>query len=184
MDTEKSDQQQFDEQVNKTGKLVLEVLAGVGIVAAVTMSIAAMVMSSNGTRSTNSVMPMSQVSTRATTLPTTASVQIEHATRGCHTMIVDGTGPGSPSATIRLAAGGSLQIQNNDVMPHKLVRVSGPNAQLVTPAMNHMGARSTATFATPGTYSLSTKAGEDYTSGIKTIGPDNTLRLKVVVAAS
>ena len=50
--------------------------------------------------------------------------------------------------------------------------------------MDHMGARSTATFATPGTYSLTTKAGEDYTKGIQTIGPDNTLRLKVVVPAS
>jgi hypothetical protein len=48
--------------------------------------------------------------------------------------------------------------------------------------MNHMGARSTVTFPTAGIYNLMTKGGEDYTKGIQTIGPDNTLRLKVVVA--
>jgi hypothetical protein len=34
METEKTDQQRFDDQVNKTGKLVLQILAAVGIVAA------------------------------------------------------------------------------------------------------------------------------------------------------
>jgi hypothetical protein len=50
--------------------------------------------------------------------------------------------------------------------------------------MGHMGARSTVTFSKPGTYSLTTKAGEDYAKGIQTVGPDNTLRITVVVLAA
>jgi len=49
--------------------------------------------------------------------------------------------------------------------------------------MGHMGARSTVTFPTAGTYSLTTRPGEDYRAGVKTTGPDNTLRIKVVVSA-
>ena len=44
-----------------------------------------------------------------------------------------------------------------------------------------MGARSSVTFPTAGTYVLSTKAGEDYMKGVQTIGEDNTLHIRVVV---
>jgi hypothetical protein len=87
---------------------------------------------------------------------------IDHVTRGCHTLDVNGAGPGSARATIHLAAGGVLHMQNNDVMPHTLVLAHGPAATLVSPAMGHMGAKSTVSFPTAGTYSLTTKAGEDY----------------------
>ena len=92
--------------------------------------------------------------------------------------------PGAPSATLHLTAGGVLHVQNNDVMPHQLVRVRGPQATFVAAAMTHMGARSSVTFPTPGTYSLTTKAGEDYMKGIHTTGQDNTLHIKVVVTAA
>jgi plastocyanin len=184
MDTEKNDQQQFDAQVNRTGKLVVEVLGGVGIVAALMLSIAALIVSGDHTTTTVSIPVPAGTAKAAAVAPSTATVRIDHITRGCHTLIVNGAGSGSPSATIRLAAGGSLQIRNDDVMPHRLLRVSGPAAQLVDPAMNHMGARSTAVFSTPGTYALTTKAGEDYTKGIQTVGPDNTLRLKVIVVTA
>ena len=48
--------------------------------------------------------------------------------------------------------------------------------------MNHMGASSTIRFPAAGKYVLTTKAGEDYTKGITTIGPDNKLQIKVLVA--
>jgi hypothetical protein len=122
--------------------------------------------------------------TPAKTLPTSASIMIDHVTRGCHTLAVNGANPRAPSVTVHLAAGGILHVQNNDVMPHRLVRAREPRASFVAAAMSHMGARSSVTFPTPGTYSLTTKAGEDYMKGIHTIGPDNTLRIKVVVAAA
>lgn len=183
---ETTDQQKFDEEVQRKGKLVLEVLAGVGIFAALIMSTIALLQSSDQPSGGSSAMRgMSGMGagTGVASTASTASVEIEHVTRGCHDFVVNGVSPGSPSATIHLSAGGSVSIQNNDVMPHRLVLVSGPAAALATPAMDHMGARSTATFPSPGTYALTTKAGEDYTSGIRTIGEDNTLRLTVVVGS-
>jgi hypothetical protein len=176
-----TDQEQFDEHVNDTGKLVLWILAGVGIFGALTISILALVISSN--RMDMSPGAAQVVAPAGQTVASHASIMIDHVTRGCHTLAVNGAAPGAPSATIHLSAGGVLHVQNNDVMPQRIVRVSGPQAQFVTAAMSHMGARSSVTFATPGTYSLTTRAGEDYMAGMHTIGPDNTLHIKVLVAA-
>jgi hypothetical protein len=188
MQTEKTDQEKFDEQVNTMGKLVLQILAGVGIVAALLMSTIALVVTGNRTDSTAGGMPaatrMPMAATPSKTGPTSANIMIDHVTRGCHTLAVNGANPGTPNATVHLATGGILHVQNNDVMPHRLVRVRGPQATFVAAAMTHMGARSSVTFPTPGTYSLTTKAGEDYMKGIHTLGPDNTLRIKVVVTAA
>ena len=98
-----------------------------------------------------------------------------------YSIAVNGGAP-SPTQTIRMAVGCTLQVQDNDVMPHQLVLVSGPHAQLAGAAMDHMGASSTVTFPKAGTYVLTTKAGEDYTKGIKTIGADNKLQIKVLAA--
>jgi plastocyanin len=183
METTNSDQQRFDEQVNKTGKLVLQILAGVGIFAALLMSIVALIVSTDRTDSAPASSGASAAAKAPQTAPTSASATIDHVTRGCHVLTVN-HGAQTTSATIHLAAGGSLQVQDNDVMPHQIVRVAGPQAQFVGAAMRHMGARSTVTFPTPGTYSLTTKAGEDYMKGIQTLGPDNTLRIKVIVSAA
>jgi heme/copper-type cytochrome/quinol oxidase subunit 2 len=45
MESQKTDQEQFDEAVDRKGKLILEVLAGVGILAALLMSMVALVQS-------------------------------------------------------------------------------------------------------------------------------------------
>lgn len=45
MEPQKTDQERFDEAVDRKGKLILEVLAGVGILAALLMSIVALVQS-------------------------------------------------------------------------------------------------------------------------------------------
>ena len=47
--------------------------------------------------------------------------------------------------------------------------------------MAHMGATVKITFAHAGVYRFTTKAGEDYMPGMKTIGEDNVLRLTVTV---
>jgi plastocyanin len=171
-----SDQEQFDASVTRTGKLVLQILAGVGILAALMMSTFALIRSGDS-RTTTASAP---VAAAKATLPASASAMIDHVTRGCHTLVLP-SGASGPSQTFRLAAGGTLHIQDNDVMPHTLIRVSGPPVDFTGAAMRHMGAKSSVTFPTAGTYVLSTKAGEDYMKGITTIGPDNTLHIRVVV---
>ena len=36
-------------------------------------------------------------------------------------------------------------------------------------------------FPKAGVYRFATKAGEDYSKGVRTLGPDNTLKLRVIV---
>ncbi len=110
-----------------------------------------------------------------------ATLTIRHQLRGCHTWSFD-NGPYKASLKIKLAAGTTLTVTDNDMMPHKLIQLAGPKAKLISPAMNHMSARAKVVFATRGTYRFSTKPGEDYMKGMKTIGPDNGLRLTVVVS--
>jgi hypothetical protein len=66
-------------------------------------------------------------------------------------------------------------------MPHKLVLTGGPALHIAHPMLNHMMQSVEVRFAKPGVYHLTTKPGEDYMAGIKTIGPDNVLELTVVV---
>lgn len=176
-----NDQQQFDEQVNRVGGLVLKVLAGVGIFAAVTMSTIALLETTGA--NTTSTVTAAAAAPAATALPTSARIAIDHATKGCHTLAVNGGLPGKPSATLHLATGATLNLVNNDVMPHRLVLVSGPQAQMANVALNHMSAKTAVTFPAAGTYKLTTKAGEDYSKGIVTTGADNTLRITVVVGS-
>lgn len=127
--------------------------------------------------------------------PSHATLTIRHQLHGCHAWSVDG-GAFKPSVTLALRRGGSLVVTNNDVMPHKLVETSGPAIRMInlkTPMgmgmhgtsgpgmMAHMGAMTKVLFARPGVYRFTTKPGEDYMMGIKTIGADNVLRLTVRV---
>lgn len=116
--------------------------------------------------------------------PKSAKINIRHQMRGCHTWSVNG---GRYAATIStsVARGGTIVFTNNDVMPHKLVKTSGPAIHFVgKPNMNHMSASVKVTFSKAGVYKLTTKAGEDYPSmkGMKTIGEDNVLHLTVKVS--
>jgi len=125
-----------------------------------------------------------------------ATLTIRHQLRGCHTWSLNGD-PFAPSQTVKLARGTALTITNDDVMPHALVQLGGPAASVTNlmpsgkPAvgaanahpgrMGRPGAESRVVFAHPGVYRFTTKAGEDYMPGVKTIGPDNVLKLTVVV---
>jgi len=109
------------------------------------------------------------------------TLTIRHQLRGCHSWSVNG-GAYKPSQYLALARGASLTIVNNDVMPHRLVQVSGPALRLPPSAnMNHSAATTHLTFAKTGVYVFRTKAGEDYMKGVKTIGKDNFLLLEVTV---
>lgn len=115
--------------------------------------------------------------------PKSTTIVIRHQTHGCHTWSVDG-GAFGVSVAAHLRVGGSATITNNDIMPHKLIRTSGPAVTFVgQPAMNHMGASVKVVFPHAGTYRFTTKPGEDYMgmTMMKTIGPDNVLRLTVTV---
>ena len=120
---------------------------------------------------------------------------IQHQLRGCHSWSLNG-GIVHPSQTLMLKPGGTITVRNLDVMPHKLVEMSGPAVTFVRvsagsglglkgvfpPAsLNRMGATAKVTFTKPGVYRFTTKAGEDYMSGVKTVGEDNVLKLIVTV---
>jgi hypothetical protein len=112
-----------------------------------------------------------------------STLTIWHQTRGCHTWSFN-NGPYKASLKIQLARGATLKVIDNDVMPHRLVQVSGPKARLTSPAMNHMSAAAKIVFPKKGVYRFKTKAGEDYKNMamMKTIGPDYVLRVTVVVS--
>ncbi len=132
------------------------------------------------------------------TPPPNASLTIQHQQRGCHSWAVNG---GALSATqkLTLSRGGAITLVNNDVMPHRLVQLSGPKitiANLKGPMnamgmhikaapgyLTYMGASARISFPARGTYVFKTRAGEDYAmaSNVETIGEDNVLRLTVTV---
>jgi plastocyanin len=117
----------------------------------------------------------------AASTPGHASLQIRHQTRGCHSWSVNG-GAFKASHSITLRRGGSLTVTNNDVMPHTLVLTGGPALRILHPKLGHMGASLRLTLTKAGIYHFTTKAGEDYMAGVKTIGEDNVLKLTVVVS--
>ena len=116
----------------------------------------------------------------AASAPGHASLLIRHQMRGCHSWSVNG-GAFKANQSITLRRGGWLSVKDNDVMSHRLVETSGPTLRIANATLNHAGATLKVTFTKPGVYHFTTKAGEDYTSGVKTIGEDNVLRLTVVV---
>jgi plastocyanin len=105
---------------------------------------------------------------------------IRHQVHGCHAWSING-GPFKASQSIALKRGSRLTVTNNDVMPHKLVKVSGPALAFAPANLGHMGATVKITFTHAGVYRLTTKPGEDYMKGVETTGEDNVLRLTVTV---
>jgi hypothetical protein len=130
--------------------------------------------------------------------PQNGTLVIKHLVKGCHSWSLNG-GKLLVVQNIHLAKGGSLVIQNFDVMPHQVVKTSGPAmiVKLVKPGtmgmgmmnppfargmMGRMGATVKVTFPAAGVYKLTTKVGEDYMEGMKTIGEDHVLRAVVTVS--
>jgi len=127
-----------------------------------------------------------------------ASLQIQHERVGCHSWALNGGTPGV-AQKLTLARGGTVSILNNDLMPHRLVQLSGKKISFVnlkgamgamgmhiaTVAgnMTYMGAGTKLVFPSAGTYTFTTKAGEDYPAAgnVKTVGEDHVLKLTVVV---
>ncbi len=120
-------------------------------------------------------------STASAHMPMTLTIR--HQMVGCHAWSMSPAGPFKATLSIKVDRDASFVIVNNDMMPHKLVQVSGPKALLSKVNMNHIGARGFISFKRAGTYVFRTKAGDDYKwmHGMATKGPDNVLRLKVTV---
>jgi plastocyanin len=113
--------------------------------------------------------------------PRTVKITIRHQVAHCHAWSAGGAYKASLS--VKLARGGSLRFTNDDVMPHKLVKLSGHAVKYVgRPNMSHASATLRVTFPKAGVYTFTTKAGEDYMQGVKTTGEDNVLRLRVTVS--
>ena len=87
-----------------------------------------------------------------------ATLTIRHQTRGCHAWSFNG-GAYKASLKITLTRGTALKVIDNDVMPHKLIQLSGPKARLIAPAMKHMSAQAKVVFVNKGTYAFTTRAG-------------------------
>jgi hypothetical protein len=126
-----------------------------------------------------------------------STLVITHKVQGCHIWALNGARP-AVNQTIRLHPGQTLTIRNNDVMPHQLIKTSGSaivmrllatgtmstgtlKAPYAGGMMPHMASVLRVSFPKAGTYVLRTKAGEDYMAGVKTVGEDNVLKVKVVV---
>ena len=110
-----------------------------------------------------------------------ATVVIRHQLQHCHTWSFDG-GKFVANAKGTVARGGLIVFTNNDVMSHELSQKSGPSVVFASsPRMGHMGATTVVVFPKAGTYVFGTKPGQDYMNGVKTIGADNVLTLRVVV---
>lgn len=127
-----------------------------------------------------------------------STLVIRHQVQGCHSWSLNG-GSYKPTQSVTIHRGGSLRVRNSDVMPHKLIETSGPTVKIIRlsagmagamrlngtfpPAMMaSMNSVAQVTFGKPGVYKFTTQAGEDYVSGIKTVGNDNVLKVTVTVS--
>jgi hypothetical protein len=118
------------------------------------------------------------------TVSKAAHVVIRHQVHGCHTWSFAG-GAFKAAQVGRIARGGAITVINNDVMPQKLFKTSGPAVRYSgSPAMNRMGTSVKVSFLKAGVYTFRTKAGEDYSyaKNSKTTGSDNNLTLKIIVS--
>lgn len=103
---------------------------------------------------------------------------IQHVQKGCH--VWSSGSRRTASMQLSLKRGARLQILDQDIDPHGLVQTAGPKLAFTGHMM--MGERQTITFKQPGVYRLKNKVIEmGPMAMVKTIGPDNTLRLTVSV---
>jgi hypothetical protein len=131
--------------------------------------------------------------------PQTASLQIQHVVRGCHTWSLNGA-PDRIHQVVSLTRGGTILITNDDLMIQDLVKTAGPAVAMKlvrqshmgtmptrmggkpSPyAMAHMGAQLRVAFPTDGVYRFKLVDRGDYFKNIKTVGPDNMPTLTVTV---
>jgi hypothetical protein len=126
-------------------------------------------------------MSMSGSSMMASNSLATQKLTIQHVQRGCHVWS-NGKTTGA-MMRLHLRPGQKLSIMDNDVDPHQMMELAGPmHLHMGGPMMMNHG--ETIAFMKKGVYRLGTRTVEMPGGGmeVKTIGPDNHLRLVVTVA--
>lgn len=111
----------------------------------------------------------------------TQKLTIQHRQKGCHVWS-DGQTTGA-MMRLHLRPGQKLSIVDQDVDGHQLMQLAGPmRLHMGQPMMMNRG--TTLAFMKKGVYRLGTKTVEMKGGGmdVKTVGPDNNLRLLVTVA--
>jgi hypothetical protein len=125
-----------------------------------------------GTRGQSSMMARSLATRRLT---------IQHVQKGCH--IWSNGKTTAAMMRLRLQPGQKLSILDMDVDAHQMMQFAGPaRLRMGGPMMMNKGM--TLSFMKKGIYRLGTRTVEMPGGGmeVKTIGPDNRLRLVVTVA--
>ncbi len=112
--------------------------------------------------------------------PATAMLTIQHVQKGCHVWSNGKTT--AAMMRLHLKVGQKLSIRDLDVDAHQMLQFTGPaRIRIGGPMMMNGGM--TLAFSTKGVYRLGTKTVEmPGAMSVKTIGPDNNLRLVVTVA--
>jgi len=158
-------------------------LVGTGLFVAL---LVALTSTKNVTVTTQAAMPqMAQGGTAmmasASTAPASSKLTIQHVQRGCHVWSNGKTT--SPMMRLALKPGGTLSVLDQDVDAHQMLQFAGPmRLHMGGPMM--MARRRTIAFPRKGVYRLGTQTVEmpGGMMDVKTIGPDNKLRLVVTVA--
>lgn len=136
-----------------------------------------------GVAATSNGMMMSAVGRPTTPIPRTVSLAIQHVQHGCH---VWSNGKTTEALMrLHLKRGQTLSIVDMDVDAHQLMQVAGPaRLRMGGPMMTTDGMKMT--FTKKGIYRFGTRTlempGMAGMADVKTIGPDNKLRLVVTVA--
>jgi hypothetical protein len=121
--TEQRDQHDFDEAVDRDLKHVLEILAAVGVVAAIVMSTIALVKSSQGHGTTTVTVQAPQTASRAAA-PVAPAATLDVKIVGGSKLGPDGKKHDAYSVTnfpVKVGQSLKLRIDNTDDVPHNIV---------------------------------------------------------------
>ena len=123
-------------------------------------------------------MTMSGTMTAASPSARTTKLTIQHVQKGCH--VWSNGSQRAASMRLNLRQGAHLLLLDQDIDPHGLVQIAGPKVSFRGHMM--MGQSQTISLAKAGLYRFKTKVIEmGPMMEVKTIGPDNTLRLTISV---
>lgn len=132
--SEARDQRQFDEAVNRKGKVVLEALAGVGILAALLMSIVALIQSGGRSEANTTAQPVVQhaaVTAAAPAASTAAAKVVDLKIIGSYKVGPDGQKHDVFTKTefaVKVGQPLKLRIDNTDDVSHSITSpVAGVN---------------------------------------------------------
>lgn len=108
-----------------------------------------------------------------------AVMSIVHVVQGCHVWHTSKNV--GPTTTVLLRHGGKVVVRDSCPMSFTLAQLSGPAIALGDPTF-HTGTQRTFRFAKTGRYVLqATETMSSAEMGLQTLGPDNVLRLVVIV---